>query len=87
MQPALPPVVVLILRKHANSTTLNKALTHGRLDGGPVHTFACLLRKIVGHLVARVPLQRSSFGLLEVLNVIVLSISGELDFSERKLQK
>lgn len=71
-------------KKHAISTTLNKALTRGRLDGGPTHTFACLLREIVGHLVARVPLQWSSFGLQEVLNVIVLSISDELDFSRKK---
>lgn len=73
-----------LAKKHANSTTLNKALTRGRLDGGPTHTFACLLREIVGHLVARVPLQWSSFGLQEVLNVIVLSISDELDFSGKK---
>lgn len=75
---------VLSPLKHANSTTLNKALTHGRLDGGPTHTFAFLWREIVGHLVARVPLQWSSFGLQEVLNVIVLSISHYLDFSKRK---
>lgn len=73
-----------LAKNHANSTTLNKALTRGRLDGGPTHTFACLLREIVGHLVARVPLQWSSFGLQEVLNVIVLSISDELDFSGKK---
>ena len=79
-RPAPPPLVVLILQKHGNLTTLNKALTRGRLDGGSTHTFACLVRKIVGHLVARVALHLSSFALQEVLNMIVLSLSGELDF-------